>query len=100
MARKAGQLIARGQSTWLIRVYLGHHPQSGTRRYYNQTLHTNASAAAEPVAVPRCVGSPIRKYAETMTSGRRMLRHSQTQNYSHEWRVPLAFTPTAQSRLK
>jgi hypothetical protein len=28
MARKAGQLIARGQSTWLIRVYLGRDPQT------------------------------------------------------------------------
>jgi hypothetical protein len=26
MARKAGQLIARGQSTWLVRVYLGRDP--------------------------------------------------------------------------
>jgi integrase len=39
MARKAGQLIARGQSTWLVRVYLGHDPQTGTRKYHNQTIH-------------------------------------------------------------
>ena len=39
MARKAGQIIARGQSTWLVRVYLGRDPQSGTRKYHNQTLH-------------------------------------------------------------
>jgi hypothetical protein len=39
MARKAGQLIARGQSTWLVRVYLGRDPQTGTRKYRNQTLH-------------------------------------------------------------
>lgn len=38
MARKAGQIIARGQSTWLVRVYLGRDPQSGTRRYHNQTI--------------------------------------------------------------
>jgi integrase len=38
MARKAGQLIARGQSTWLVRVYLGRDPQTGTRKYRNQTL--------------------------------------------------------------
>lgn len=30
MARKAGQLIARGQSTWLVRVYLGRDsPRNG-----------------------------------------------------------------------
>lgn len=28
MARKAGQIIARGQSTWLVRVYLGRDTQS------------------------------------------------------------------------
>jgi integrase len=39
MARKAGQIIARGQSTWLVRVYLGRDPQTGTRKYRNQTLH-------------------------------------------------------------
>jgi integrase len=39
MARKAGQIIARGQSTWLVRVYLGRDPQTGTRKYNNQTLH-------------------------------------------------------------
>jgi hypothetical protein len=33
MARKAGQLITRGRSTWLVRVYLGRDPETG------QTLH-------------------------------------------------------------
>src|SRR5271167_2344608 len=39
MARKAGQIIARGASTWLVRVYLGRDPQTGTRKYHNQTIH-------------------------------------------------------------
>ena len=39
MARKAGQIIARGASTWLVRVYLGRDSQSGTRKYHNQTVH-------------------------------------------------------------
>jgi hypothetical protein len=39
MARKAGQLIAPGQSIWLVRVYLGRDPQTGTRKYRSQTLH-------------------------------------------------------------
>ena len=39
MARKAGQIIARGLSTWLIRVYLGRDPQTGQRKYLNQTIH-------------------------------------------------------------
>jgi hypothetical protein len=45
MARKAGQLIARGQSTWLVRVYPGRDPQTGTRKYRNQTLHGSFRAA-------------------------------------------------------
>jgi hypothetical protein len=32
MARKAGQIIARGANTWLVRVYLGRDPQTGTRK--------------------------------------------------------------------
>lgn len=39
MARKAGQLIARGQSTWPVRVYLGRDPQTETRKYHNETIH-------------------------------------------------------------
>jgi integrase len=39
MARKLGQIIARGQSTWLVRVYLGRDPQTGTRKYHNHTVH-------------------------------------------------------------
>jgi hypothetical protein len=39
MARKAGQIITRGASTWLVRVYLGRDSQTGTRKYLNQTIH-------------------------------------------------------------
>ena len=39
MARRAGQIIARGASTWLVRVYLGRDSQTGTRKYLNQTIH-------------------------------------------------------------
>jgi hypothetical protein len=35
--RKAGQIVSRGASTWLVRVYLGRDPQTGTRKYHNQT---------------------------------------------------------------
>jgi len=36
-ARKAGQIIARGDSRWLIRVYLGRYPETKKRNYYNRT---------------------------------------------------------------
>ncbi len=39
MARKAGQIITRGQSTWLVRVYLGTIPKRVRAKYHNQTSH-------------------------------------------------------------
>ena len=38
MARKLGQIIARGQSTWLVRIYQGRDPETGTRKYHNKTI--------------------------------------------------------------
>lgn len=38
MARKQGQIIARGPSTWLVRIYQGRDPQTGTRKYLPQTI--------------------------------------------------------------
>ena len=35
----AGQIISRGERTWLLRVYLGRDPQTGKRKYENQTFH-------------------------------------------------------------
>jgi integrase len=35
----AGQLIERGKNTWLIRVFIGRHPQTGKREYYNETFY-------------------------------------------------------------
>lgn len=46
MARKAGQTVARGASTWLVRVYLGRDPQTGTRKYHNQIIHGPSRSAA------------------------------------------------------
>jgi hypothetical protein len=39
MSRKAGQIIARVASTSLVRDYLERDPQTGTRKYLNQTIH-------------------------------------------------------------
>ncbi|MNR86726.1 putative prophage phiRv2 integrase [compost metagenome] len=35
----AGQIIPRGDRTWLVRVYLGRDPETGKRRYHNHTVH-------------------------------------------------------------
>lgn len=34
-----GQIIERGKNRWLVRVALGRDPQSGKRRYHNETIH-------------------------------------------------------------
>jgi hypothetical protein len=39
MARKVGQIIARGDHRWLIRVYLGRDHETNKRNYHNRTIH-------------------------------------------------------------
>ena len=39
MARKVGQIIARGDRRWLIRVYLGGDHETKKRNYHNRTIH-------------------------------------------------------------
>src|SRR5204863_8199212 len=39
MARKVGQIIARGDRRWLIRVYLGRDHETKKRNYDNRTIH-------------------------------------------------------------
>ncbi len=39
MARKVGQIIARGDRRWLIRVYLGRDHGTNKRKYHNRTIH-------------------------------------------------------------
>jgi hypothetical protein len=39
VARKVGQIIARGDRTWLIRVYLGRDHETKKRKYHNRTIH-------------------------------------------------------------
>src|ERR1700675_1319196 len=39
MAGKAGQIIPRGERTWLVRVFMGRDSESGKRKYVNKTVH-------------------------------------------------------------
>jgi hypothetical protein len=39
MAYKAGQVIRRGERTWLVRIFMGRDPESGKRQYHNKTIH-------------------------------------------------------------
>jgi hypothetical protein len=37
--RKVGQIIARGDRRWLIRVYFGRDHETNKRNYHNRTIH-------------------------------------------------------------
>jgi integrase len=41
----AGQLIQRGERTWLVRVFIGRDSQTGKRRYHNHTVNGNKKDA-------------------------------------------------------
>ncbi len=45
MARKVGQIIARGDRKWLIRVYLGRDHETKKRNYHNRTIHASMKEA-------------------------------------------------------
>jgi integrase len=40
-----GQIIARGERTWLVRIYTGRDPQTGKRKYDNKTVHATKKEA-------------------------------------------------------
>ena len=39
MSRKVGQIIARGECRWLVRVYLGRDCETRKRNYHNRTIY-------------------------------------------------------------
>jgi integrase len=39
MSRKVGQIIARGERRWLVRVYLGRDRETRKRNYHNRTIY-------------------------------------------------------------
>jgi hypothetical protein len=45
MARKVGQIIARGDRRWLIRVYLGRNDETDKPNYHNRTNHGSMQEA-------------------------------------------------------
>lgn len=42
-----GQIIKRGNGTWLVRVFLGRDRETGKREYHNKTIHGNKKDAGE-----------------------------------------------------
>ena len=47
MSRKVGQIVARGERKWLVRVYLGRDRETRKRRYHNRTLCGSLRQAQE-----------------------------------------------------
>lgn len=45
MARKIGQIIRRGPSTWLVRIYVGRNPETRKRRYIGKFIHGGLRSA-------------------------------------------------------
>jgi hypothetical protein len=45
MARKTGQIIRRGPSTWLVRIYAGRDPETRKRKYIGKTIQGGLRAA-------------------------------------------------------
>lgn len=43
----AGQLIPKGDRTWLLRVFLGRDPNTGKRKYLNRTVHGTKKEAQQ-----------------------------------------------------
>ena len=43
----AGQIIKRGERTWLVRVFLGRDAQTGKRQYHNQTVQGTKKGAED-----------------------------------------------------
>src|SRR5258708_3926403 len=39
MSRKVGQIIARGEHRWFVRVYLGRDRETSKRKYHNRTIY-------------------------------------------------------------
>lgn len=41
----AGQIIKKGARTWLVRIFVGRHPETGKRRYTSKTIRGNKKDA-------------------------------------------------------
>lgn len=85
MARKTGQIVGRGRSRWLVRVFLGRDRHTERRRYHNRTVH-----------------GPVRNAQEYLT---KMLRERDLGRQVEGAQIPLdayldRFETAAKSRLR
>ena len=69
MARKTGQIIRRGPSTWLIRIYIGRDPQTRKRQYIGKSIQGGLRAAQahlNRMLAERDLGRNIRSSRQTL----------------------------------
>jgi len=95
MARKVGQIIARGDRRWLIRVYLGRDHETKRRNYHNRTIHgpmREAQAYLTRKLRERDLGRDLEGAKTTLneyldrwiqTAVRPRVRESRTVRYTH-----------------
>lgn len=69
MARKIGQIIRRGSSTWLVRIYVGRDPDTQKRKYVAKSIHgglRDAQAHLIRMLTERDLGRNIRSSRQTL----------------------------------
>jgi uncharacterized membrane protein HdeD (DUF308 family) len=75
MARKVGQIIARGDRRWLIRVYLGRDRETNKRNYHNRTIHGPSHTT---LALRSTLCPSIDEASMTQQSPSDIVRHAST----------------------
>ncbi len=69
MARKTGQIIRRGSSIWLVRIYIGRDPDTRKRVYIAKSIHgglRDAQAHLNRMLAERDLGRNIRSSRQTL----------------------------------
>jgi integrase len=69
MVRKIGQIIRRGPSTWLVRIYIGRDPETRRRKYVGKFIHgglRSAQAHLNRMLAERDLGRNIRSSRQTL----------------------------------
>jgi hypothetical protein len=69
MVRKIGQIIRRGSSTWLVRIYVGRDPETRRRKYVGKFIHgglRSAQAHLNRMLAERDLGRNIRSSRQTV----------------------------------
>ncbi len=69
MVRKTGQIIRRGPSTWLVRIYVGRDPETRGRKYVGKFIHgglRSAQAHLNRKLAERDLGRNIRSSRQTV----------------------------------